>query len=322
MPPLHPTSADAAAVKHWHTLSALGQWATSEAISPEHSYAAGSFAIAMAAAPVYWLPPTQTFDILDSEPLTDLEDLRLPYPQVMLTFAEPPIIEPWRDLPDKDAVEAGTRAAALIEGTLLTSLRNDPEGPLDVFSTYVSSDPEGPPLVPIWDLLAARGALVEGILLLGDSLGRLTPHAAWALSIPSLGGRYAAQRLLVPMEWEASSWRDQVLNAAAIVAWADWHAPLDPVEGDAVEHQRLRSQPQDDGDDVRILAVRRARVTPNHPGEPTGRTVAAHVRRGHWRRQRHGPGGDQVKRIRIAPTVVNAGQRSFAARVYVLPAVN
>lgn len=42
-----------------------------------------------------------------------------------------------------------------------------------------------------------------------------------------------------------------------------------------------------------------------------GGTVRPHWRRGHWRRQRHGPGLQQTKIIRIRPTVV-AGNRSDA----------
>ena len=123
--------------------------------------------------------------------------------------------------------------------------------------------------------------------------------------------------------WEASRWRDQVFNAAAVVAWADWHAPLDPSDGDPDTPGINLTPPRNgDGSDVRVLAVRRTRIATGDRSEPTRRTVAAHVRRGHWRRQHHGPRGEQVKRIRIASTVVNAGQRSFAARVYVLPAAN
>lgn len=39
----------------------------------------------------------------------------------------------------------------------------------------------------------------------------------------------------------------------------------------------------------------------------TRRLVRAHMRRGHWRRQRHGPGAKLVKRIRIRPSLIGAG---------------
>ena len=41
------------------------------------------------------------------------------------------------------------------------------------------------------------------------------------------------------------------------------------------------------------------------PGEPTGRQVSPHSRRGYYRRQRHGPGNTLEKRVRIPPTIVN-----------------
>lgn len=37
------------------------------------------------------------------------------------------------------------------------------------------------------------------------------------------------------------------------------------------------------------------------------RTIATHWRRGHWRRQRHGPGNEYVKLIRIRPTRIGGG---------------
>lgn len=41
-------------------------------------------------------------------------------------------------------------------------------------------------------------------------------------------------------------------------------------------------------------------------GTEGDKTVTPHWRRGHWRRQHHGPGKTLVKRIRIAPVIVNA----------------
>lgn len=46
------------------------------------------------------------------------------------------------------------------------------------------------------------------------------------------------------------------------------------------------------------------------------REVAPHARRGHWRRQRFGVVRRQVKRIRIAPVVVNAAKGPAGHRVY------
>lgn len=46
------------------------------------------------------------------------------------------------------------------------------------------------------------------------------------------------------------------------------------------------------------------------------------MRRGHWRRQRHGAGRSLTKMVRVAPTVVGATRAvDIAPRVYTLPTV-
>ena len=69
MPP-HATPSEAASIKHWYSMAALGSWLRAEAYErgPVDRY--GQIAVAAMAAPVFWLPPAQTFDFLDSEPLT------------------------------------------------------------------------------------------------------------------------------------------------------------------------------------------------------------------------------------------------------------
>lgn len=57
------------------------------------------------------------------------------------------------------------------------------------------------------------------------------------------------------------------------------------------------------------------------PGSPTGRTVAGHVRRGHWHRYRHGPRADRERQwidIRWLPPIpVNLGPGETATRATV-----
>jgi hypothetical protein len=64
----------------------------------------------------------------------------------------------------------------------------------------------------------------------------------------------------------------------------------------------------------------REETAPSEPGEATGRMVAPHWRRGHWRHQRHGPGGTLVKLIPIAAVLVNGanllGDRSESKVTY------
>jgi hypothetical protein len=57
--------------------------------------------------------------------------------------------------------------------------------------------------------------------------------------------------------------------------------------------------------DVKLHATERIRSTVSD-GEPTGREVRAHWRRGHWRKQACGEGFSQHKRILIRPVMVRA----------------
>jgi hypothetical protein len=70
---------------------------------------------------------------------------------------------------------------------------------------------------------------------------------------------------------------------------------------------------------VCVLNVKRTSGDRATGNDGPGRTVAPHVRRGHWRRQYYGPGRQLVKRIRIAPVLVNAVRSGIAPRVYRLP---
>jgi hypothetical protein len=47
---------------------------------------------------------------------------------------------------------------------------------------------------------------------------------------------------------------------------------------------------------------------------PTGRTVCPHLRRGHIRRQHHGPNNELIKQVWIAPIFVNADEQFVKSR--------
>jgi hypothetical protein len=67
------------------------------------------------------------------------------------------------------------------------------------------------------------------------------------------------------------------------------------------------------GADVHVFKVGRT-VGHAPSAEATGKTVAPHVRRGHWRRQHYGEGNAHVRRIRIAPLPGNAHLGDMAER--------
>lgn len=53
--------------------------------------------------------------------------------------------------------------------------------------------------------------------------------------------------------------------------------------------------------------------------QAVGKSVAPHLRRGHWRRQHYGPRNSLVRRVRIGPVLVNAGAGELLPQVYRLP---
>lgn len=311
--PPHPSSTVAVSLRSWYLRAGLGQWLRARDHGDPRQGEFGLIATGLAAAAPFWLPAAQAADFLDSEPLTEFDDLRLPFPQVFLTFAEPLDIPPSRT----DGEEA--QRLGVVEAALLSERRHlDDNLPAALLQAAKIQAFDGPLGVTVADAIEVRGARVEGILLLGGALGRLNEQMAWALAVPTARGGVLA-RVFVPAQWPRSRWRDQVLNAAAVTAWADWHTP-----GEASEAPDRDVSAGPDGgsggtaDDVYVLAVRSTKAQQQR-AEPTGRRMRAHVRRGHWRRQHHGPRGELVKRVRIAPTVVNAQRSELGTRVYRLP---
>ena len=267
-----------------HLRAGLGEWLRARDLHDPRQGEFGRVTTGLAAAAPFWLPAAQAADFLDSEPLTEFDDLRLPFPQVFLTFAEPPDIPPSRKEGDEG------QQLGVIEAALLSERRHlDEHLPGSLLQAAKIQAFDGPLGVTVADAIEVRGARVEGLLLLGDALGRLSEQMAWALAVPTTRGGVLA-RVLIPAQWPRSRWRDQVLNAAAVTAWADWHA-LGEASGIIVGRlgragrwQRWRA------DDVYVLAVRSTKVS-SGPSPPVGRcarTSVAVTRR----RQHHGPRGE------------------------------
>lgn len=99
--------------------------------------------------------------------------------------------------------------------------------------------------------------------------------------------------------------------------------PPEHVEGERVKSTDFLNNANDSGVNIRVINVRRTTKrtgTTPQSGSRSSSTATAHVRRGHWRRQRYGTGMEQVKRIRIAPVLVNAHRKDITLSVYRLPA--
>jgi hypothetical protein len=186
------------------------------------------------------------------------------------------------------------------------------------------------PIPSLWDAIAARGAHIEAVLLLADAHGQLDDLFAWCVAIPSTTAGATLGRWVIPASRSTTTFANLIVNAAAVAAWADWHrpghsraAPEEPAE-QLPGNEKARGEHRRLDDTVHVLNV--AATTPaSDPSSsatagPSGRTTAPHRRRGHWRRQHYGPGRVEVRRIRIAPVMVNAGRLgSDRPQIYRLP---
>lgn len=240
----------------------------------------------------------------------------MPFAQVLVTFAEP------ARLP---AIDAG-------------ALRDDPrmtwidhivasgDGLPDTRDMMIAGTNNFQSQLPtLWDVVAARGAHVEAVLILADGHGRLDDLFGWCVAIPSDTAGSVLGRWVIPASRTATSYANLVANAAAVAAWADWHRPGHA--RDEVEHEAIAGgekpngkRPEDTVHVLNVTATTPAEPQPTVKGEPTGRTTAPHRRRGHWRRQHFGHGRTQTRRVRIAPVMVNAGRLSAdRPQIYRLP---
>lgn len=300
--PTYPAPADAEALHAWYAAAAMGTWGR------HRNSVNGRIAVATAAATPFWLPAGHTIAYLDSEPLSteDIEELRLPYPQVLVTFAEParlPAI-------DTAALSDDDSRLTWIDYTVATSDGHPEPRGLIIAGTNNFTEP----LPALWDVIAARGAHIEAVLLLADAQGRMEDLFAWCIAIPSTAAGGAMGRWVIPASRATTLYANLVVNAAAVAAWADWHRPGHTRDTNP-ETQHLdsnatkpkRNQPEDHVHVLNVTATAPPDQTPA-AAEPTGRTTAPHRRRGHWRRQHYGPGRTNTRRIRIAPVMVNAGR--------------
>jgi hypothetical protein len=309
--PAYPAPMDAASLQAWYAGSAIGAWGR------HRTEVNGCVAVAAAAAVPFWLPPGHTIAYLDSEPLSgeDIEDLRPPFAQVLVAFADParlPAIDP--------SILAGDARMQWIDHLAATS-SGLPDG-RDIMIGATSSFQA--PLPTLWDAIASRGALIEAVLLLGDAHGRVDDLFAWCVAVPSASAGRVLGRWVIPASRRGTSYANLVVNAAAVAAWADWHRPG---QSRSADEQREESggggATRNREDTVHVLNVSATTpkgAQPEVRGEPTGRSTAPHRRRGHWRRQHFGPGRTQMRRFRIAPVMVNAGRLGAdRPQIYRLP---
>lgn len=345
----HPHPAQGLAVQAVYARAAFSGWLheTSTTDLPDAGPSAqAESAIGLTAAATYWLPAGQSAAFADSEPMTETDraEMTLPFPQVFLAFAEPLVLDPETFSVSQDARQphgtaghnAADRKGAFESWRSLSQIAHDAYGRDETAGAVCealsrSSRDDSWQLESIDDLIRHHGAHVEGMLLLGDQLGRPADLFAWCLTIPGAYGSTLG-RFVIPALRSKTQYRDVVDNLTAVVAWAQWHEPdqstslpvgMTPAEvEDLLLSQDFQRNAKRAGPGIRVIDVgttHRARSSTQDDGGRDGghgTPVAPHIRRGHWRRQRFGTGREQVKRIRIAPVLVNAHRGDIAPRVY------
>lgn len=319
----HPQPGQALASQNMYARSAYSGW-----LNDDTSAVRGQVAVGLTAGAAYWLPAGQTAAFADSEPMNDSDrrEMIMPYPQVFLAFAEPLILE----ATSPSSAPADAEQWKLLSAVAHDSLRGDVTVGQFISDRDISRGNEHWMSIDIDGAIERVGAHIEGVLLLADEYGRPTDLFAWCLAIPGAYGSPLG-RFVIPALRSTSQYRDAVDNLTAVVAWAQWHEPDDSTDVplgiplSEVEAQISTADFQRDakrsGAGIRVIDVgstHRGSKTPRRPsdGDRDAAPVTPHFRRGHWRRQRFGPGLEESKRIRIAPVLVNAHRGGIAHRVY------
>ncbi|MBE3017306.1 hypothetical protein [Myceligenerans pegani] len=260
----------------------------------------------------FWLPPAQTHGYLDADPPTpdDAALIRMPFDSQLVVFAESLWLPPrGRGAPVNPTVRHWVSELERGMASVVTMHSNPPKFDADAPKT-------------LRDAVAKYGAKVEGILLMADDEGNLRDEFTWCLAIDGAGHGLVMGRLTIPALRSAlpAALAGVVMNAAAVAAWGRWHEAdndiADVTTGRVQAARRAASRP------VRVLNV--ARMSSSTPADSTstGRRVAPHRRRGHWRRQRYGPGKTLIRPVWVPPVLVNASRSvDITPTVYRLPTV-
>ena len=255
----------------------------------------------------FFMPQGQALGYLRGDPLTegDLAELRLGHRLVFVALADPMVyvgdhVEPkGTDLATLKWIEHEARNAAQ------TAVRAE----------QLPTVEEGQS-----ELLARHDTHVEAVVLESDPEGRLTDRVIYCLATLTSDGQAVLQRCVAVGYLPSSPYRDELHKLVAVVAWGDWWADDTVVGDDCDPHEPRHGHPIPAGA-VRVLSVARRHDPEGERGTPTGRHVAPHLRRGHWRRQHYGPRSELVRRMWISPVLVNADRGVLAPMVYRLPTI-
>ncbi|WP_159047695.1 hypothetical protein [Streptomyces sp. WM6378] len=286
--------------------------------------ACASIGHALADAVPFYIPTATCAGVADSTPPQGeaLDDIRLPFRSCLLALGAPLHLQP---------------RSGLWHPRLAHLLETAPSGrPVDEAVAAAETRGQGlainlaspPPPVPVVNAVYARGAFIDGLVLLADEDGQLADEVIWLLRIPGTS-RTTLTRAALPGWRSLSTLADTVTNLAAALAWASWNTP-EPTELPTRRPTATTARQERQGllGGVRVLSLTRASRGDDAPREDgvateTGRRLSPHLRRGHWRRSRIGSRTDWDGTYRnawIPPTVVNAALGSVQGqRVYRIP---
>lgn len=232
-------------------------------------------------------------------------ELRLPYPHIAVFLGQP--LEVPADLHDwPEEWDAHVDTAGRLTG-VRTTLGN----------------------------LRAQGGGIDGVMLSEAPNGGLAQEVLWLLSSnpdPTRPAPMCFDRMrgLVWGRLSLAELAPVATNLAAAVAWAEWRPPERrltlPAEVGSKAWRRAtrrgefrRHEPRGALAGVHVLDLVRSPLSERRRGVDSGRAVATHLRRAHWRLQPVGPGRSQRRVVRVAATVVNPGRRPGADVVYRVP---
>ncbi|HVT78340.1 MAG TPA: hypothetical protein VHD87_14990 [Acidimicrobiales bacterium] len=275
--------------------------------------AAREIARLVGSAAPYWLPAGQAAGYADSQPLTDEDraELRMPHGNTLIVPAEPILIEGHDGVPPtiEDRDEWTKALIDVSDNAQDIALVRRPSRPADSRG--------GRETLPFGAAAWSYGLALEAVVVEADRSGKLTGRVVLCLAVPSRARSAVMARWAMPAFIDGHALSHVVEQLAAVVAWGTWaDARTDDEDDDVSDKTKPRRGASPAAGLVRVLDVAATDSDTGGASTPTGRQVAPHTRRGHWRRQHHGPGNSLVKRVRIAPVLVNAKLGPLAPRVY------
>jgi hypothetical protein len=273
---------------------------------------------------LFWLPPEFSHTFPHARPPPDSVSLRLPFPAVFACFASSwqlpahPDHHSTDSHPDDESVSGRWPYAAMLHARG-RAIHRAPPTVADVLRRLQAVITDRAHLPTPLQLAAELGARVEGLILTAHPDGTPRDDFAWCLAIHHPWGVPLA-RVLIPASRTSTAWQTPVDNILAAIALSSWHPTPRPPHRTHNEHRQPDPPDHAGRPQVRVLDIDTT-TAPTRPHPQHGHTSSPqpHLRRGHWRRQRTGPGRRGTRWTWIRPTTVNATTGTPGSTIYRLP---